>query len=201
MKKPIAGIVIAAVIYPLLFVLASSCGLIHPACYAFVGTFIPILFSFVYLYVCANMQCFGAAALLNGVLLVLGLIAGEGNPAFVVLIIVLTVLTELIRKWNCYDTLKGVRLSFLPFAFSFYAYAAHWWTNTSDSLAEAAEEMPAGYADKMASVIGNVPILIVMLALTVPVAILAMRIAEKVLKKQAARLKQQTDNSLGENKT
>ena len=48
-KGSVLGIVIAAVIYPLLFVLASSCGLIHPACYAYVGTFLPLLFSFVYL--------------------------------------------------------------------------------------------------------------------------------------------------------
>ena len=42
-KGSVLGIVIAAVIYPLLFVLASSCGLIHPACYAYVGTFLPLL--------------------------------------------------------------------------------------------------------------------------------------------------------------
>ena len=49
--------------------------------------------------------------------------------------------------------------------------------------------MPAGYAGKMETVIGNVPLLIVMLVLTVPVAILAMRLAEKALKKQTASLK------------
>ena len=56
------------------------------------------------------------------------------------------------------------------------------------SLAEAVEEMPAGYADKMESVINNTPVLIVMLVLTVPVAILGMRLAEKILKKQASAL-------------
>ena len=89
---------------------------------------------------------------------------------------------------NGYDTRKGVRLSFVPFAFSFYAYSAHWWTDTEGSLAAAVEEMPAGYADKMLPVIRNVPMLILMLALTIPTAILSMRLAESVMKKQTAKL-------------
>ena len=83
-------ILLAAVIYLLMFVLASSCGLIHPACYAYAGTFVPLLFSFVYLYVAANIQSFGAALFLNGFVLILGLIAGEGNPAFIIGFIVLS---------------------------------------------------------------------------------------------------------------
>ena len=188
-KFPVFQILLALLIYLALFVIASSCGLIHPACYACAGTFVPILFAFVYLYVAANIQGFGAALLLNGFVLIVGLIAGEGNLPFIVGLIVLTLLAEFIRRRNGYDTLKGVRLSFIPFAFSFYAYSAHWWTDTEGSLAAAAEEMPAGYAGKMETVIGNVPLLIVMLVLTVPVAILAMRLAEKALKKQTASLK------------
>ncbi len=49
--------------------------------------------------------------------------------------------------------------------------------------------MPAGYADTMAAVIRNKPVLVIMLILTIPVAVFAMRMAEKVMKKQAARLK------------
>lgn len=188
-KKSVIRVLIAAVIYLALFVLGSSCGLLHPACYAYVGTFLPILFSFVYLYTAANMRCFGAAAVLNGFVLIIGLIAGEGNLPLVIGLILLAALSELIRKLNGYDTLRGVRRSFLPFAFSFYTYAAHWWTDTEGSLAAAVEEMPAGYADKMDAVIHNIPLFVVMLVLTVPVAILGMRLAEKALKKQTALLK------------
>jgi hypothetical protein len=187
-KRPMFQILLAMLIYAALFVLASSFGLIHPACYACAGTFVPILFSFVYLYVTANIQSFGAALLLNGFVLIVGLIAGEGNPPFVVGLIVLTLLAEFIRRLSGYETRRGVRLSFIPFAFSFYAYSAHWWTDTEGSLAAAVEEMPAGYADKMLPVIQNVPLLILMLALTIPVAILGMRFAESVMKKQAAKL-------------
>lgn len=188
-KKSVIRVVIAALVYLALYPLGSACGLIHPACYAYVGTFLPLLFSFVYLYAAANMRCFGTAVVLNGFVLILGLIAGEGNLPFVIGMILLAALAELIRKLNGYDTLKGVRRSFLPFAFSFYTYAAHWWTDTEGSLAAAVEEMPAGYADKMETVIGNIPLLVVMLVLTIPVAILGMRLAEKALKKQTALLK------------
>ena len=178
-KTPVFRIAIAAVIYLALFPLASACGLIHPACYAYVGTLAPILFGFVYLYTAANLQSFGAAAILNGFTLIIGLIAGEGNLTFVVGMIVLALAAELVRKLQGYDTLKGVRRSFIPLAFSFYAYSAHWWTDTEGSLAAAVEEMPAGYA----------PILIVMLILTIPVALLGIRLAEKAMKKQTALLK------------
>ncbi len=189
MKKQVVKIIIAAIVYLALYPLASSAGLIHPACYAYVGTLLPLLFAFVYLPVAANRQGFGAAAILNGFVTVIGLIAGEGNLPLIIGMIGLTVLAEIIRAVCGYDTLKGVRLSFIPFAFSFYTYSAHWWFDKEGSLASAVEEMPAGYADKMETEITNHPEFVIALVLTVPVAILGMRIAEKVLKKQTALLK------------
>jgi len=166
----------------------GTSGAIHPACFAYIGTFLPILFGFVYFYTTANMRCFGAALALNCFVLVIGLIAGEGNLPLIIGLIVLALIAELIRKICGYDTKKGVRISFIPFAFSFYAYSAHWWTDTEGTLAAAVEEMPAGYADKAAAVIHNIPILIVMLVVTIPVAFLGIWIAEKVLKRQAEKL-------------
>ncbi len=188
-KLPVFRLMLAALIYLGLFVLASSCGLIHPACYAYAGTFVPILFSLVYLYTASTIRGFGAALLLNGFVLIVGLMLGEGNPPMIVGLILLALIAELIRMRNGYDTLRGVLLSFIPMAFSFYAYSAHWWTDTAGSLAAAAEEMPAGYADAMKLVIANIPLLIIMLLLTVPAAILGMRLARTVMKKQAAVLR------------
>ena len=188
-KTPVFRILLAMLIYVALFILFSSCGLIHPACYAYVGTFFPLLCAFIYLYTAASLRCFGAALLLNGFLLIVGRAAGEGNPPFIIGLIALSLIAEFVRGLNGYDTLKGVRWSFIPFAFSFYAYSAHWWTDTAGSLAEAAEEMPAGYAEKMESVISNTPVLIGILVLTIPVAVLGMRLAEKIMKKQASALK------------
>ena len=93
------------------------------------------------------------------------------------------------RRSSACAAAKGVRRSFVPFAFSFYAYSAHWWTDPEGTLTAAVEEMSAGYADKVRPVIENIPVLILMLALTVPVAVLAIRLAEKALKKQASKLK------------
>ena len=189
MKKSIITMIITAIVYLALYPIASSAGLIHPACYAYVGTLMPLLFAFVYLPASANWQRFGAAAILNGFVLILGFIAGEGNLPFAVGMIALTVIAEIIRGVCGYDTLKGTKLSFIPFAFSFYTYSAHWWFDKEGSLAAAVEEMPVGYADRMEPVINNIPVLVIALVLTVPVAILGMRIAEKVLKKQSSLLK------------
>lgn len=98
-------------------------------------------------------------------------------------------MAEIIRYVCKYDTLKGVRWSFVPFAFSFFAYTSHWWFDTEAALAAAVAEMPAGYDQQMIPVINNIPVLIAVLVLTIPVSILAMRLAERALKKPAATLK------------
>ena len=124
-KLPVFRLLLAALIYLGLFVLASSCGLIHPACYAYAGTFVPILFSLLYLYTASTIQGLGAALLLNGFVLIVGLIMGEGNPPMIIGLILLALAAELIRKLCGYETLRGVLLSFIPLAFSFYAYSRH----------------------------------------------------------------------------
>ena len=64
-KGSVVGIIISAIIYLFLYPLAAACGLIHPACYAYVGSVVPILFVFVYLNASSKMKCFGAALCLN----------------------------------------------------------------------------------------------------------------------------------------
>ena len=185
MKKTFK-ILLMAIAYLVCFLLGSCSGLIHPMCYAYVGAVLPLLFAFIYLYTCSVIRGFGAAAALNGLVFVLLLITGEGDVAYIIGTIILTALAEIIRYAFNYDTRKGVRWSFVPLAFSFFAYTAHWWTDTEGSLAAAVEEMPAGYDQLMKAVIDNVPVLVVVLILTIPIAILAMRLAEKALKKPAA---------------
>lgn len=178
-----------AIAYLAMFILGASSGIIHPMCYAYIGALLPLLFAFVYLYTCTTIRSYGAATALNGFIFVLFLLAGEGDVAFIVGFVVLTALAEIIRNRCKYDTLKGIRWSFVPFAFSFFAYTIHWWTDTEGSLAAAVEEMPAGYDQLMVSVIDNVPVLIVVMLLTIPVSILAMRLAERALKKQIVDFK------------
>ena len=182
--KPIFKVILAAIAYIACYILGASSGIIHPACYAYIGALLPLLFAFIYLYTCSIIKGFGAATVLNGFALVMALIAGEADKTLIIGIIALTALAEIIRFLCKYDTKKGVRWSFVPFAFSFFAYTLHWWTDTEGSLAAAVEEMPAGYDQLMIPVINNIPMLIVVLILTIPVSILAMRLAEKVLKKK-----------------
>lgn len=187
--KTAIKILLMAVAYLATFILGATSGIIHPACYAYVGVLLPLLTAFIYLYTCTLIPRFGAATALNGFILVLFLIAGEADITFIIGMVVLSALAEILRKVNGYDTLKGVRWSFLPFAFSFFAYTAHWWTDTEGSLAAAVEEMPAGYDQLMLPVINNIPVLIVVLVLTVPVAILAIRLADRTMKKSASLMK------------
>ena len=187
--KPVFKIILLAFAYLLAFILGSVTGLIHPACYAYVGLILPILTAFIYLWTCSIIRSFGAPTVLNGFVLVLLLAAGEADKTLVIGFIVLTALAEIIRYFCKYDTLKGVRWSFIPFALSFFAYTAHWWTDTEGSLAAAVEEMRPGYDQLMIPVINNVALLVVVWVLTIPVAIYAMRLAVKTLKKQAAVLK------------
>lgn len=187
--KSVFKVILMALAYLALYVIGASSGIIHPMCYAYVGALLPFLFAFVYLYTATIIQSFGAATALNGFILVLFILVGETDTFFIIGILVLTALAEIIRFFCKYDTLKGVRWSFVPFAFSFFTYTAHWWTDTEGSLAAAVEEMPAGYDELMKPVIDNVPMLIVVLVLTIPIAIFAMRIAERAMKKQAAKLK------------
>lgn len=188
MKKA-SKLLLMAIAYLATFILGAASGAIHPACYAYAGVVLPLLTAFIYLYTCTLFPRFGAATILNGFIVVLFLIVGEADIAFVIGMVVLTALAEIIRKANGYDSLKGVRWSFIPFAFSFFAYTAHWWTDTEGSLAAAVEEMPAGYDQLMLPVINNIPVLIVVLALTVPIAIMAMWLATKAMRKQTELLK------------
>ena len=102
--------------------------------------------------------------------------------------ILLTAISEIIRMIHGYNTLRGVRLSFMPLALSFFAYTAHWWTDTEGSLAAAVEEMRPGYDAQMVPIIDNVPVLIVVVLLAIPVAIIGMRLAERLEKKQTEGL-------------
>ena len=180
--------VLMAVAYLVTFILSAASGAIHPACYAYAGAVLPLIFAFIYIYTCSIIRGFGAATALNGFILVLFLIAGEADLPYIIGTVVLTALAEILRKVFGYDTIKGVRWSFIPFAFSFFAYTSHWWFDTEGSLAAAVEEMPAGYDQLMIPVINNIPVMIVVLVLTIPVAILAMRLAERIMKKPASEL-------------
>ena len=181
--KTVSKILLLAIAYLVVFLLGATSGLIHPMCYAYIGAILPFLFAFIYLHTAMEIRSFGAATVLNGFMLVVAWITGEADFSFVLGIIIISAFSEIIRLIYGYDTLKGVRVSFVPLAFSFFAYTAHWWTDTEGSLAAAVEEMPTGYDELMKPVIENIPALIFVLILTIPISILAIRLAIRTTKK------------------
>ena len=143
---------------------------------------LPLLFAPIYLRTCTLVRGFGAAAILNGFILVVGLIAGEADVPCIIGMVALAALAEITRFWHKYDSPKSIRWSFVPFALSFFAYTSHWWFDTEGSLAAAVEEMRPGYDQLMVPVIENVPMLIVAIVVAIPVSILSMRLAESLLR-------------------
>ena len=73
-----------AIAYFATFILGASSGIIHPACYAYVGAILPLITAFIYLYTCRQIKGFGAATILNGFVLVVFLIAGEADTPCII---------------------------------------------------------------------------------------------------------------------
>ena len=93
--------------------------------------------------------------------------------------IILAALSEFLHSKFKADPVKSLRWGFVPLAFSYFTYTAHWWTDTEGSLAAAVEEMRPGYDQLMIPVIDNIPVLILVYLITIPLAILAIRLATK----------------------
>ena len=69
--KPVLKVILMAIAYLATFILGATSGIIHPACYAYVGALLPLVFALIYLYTCSIIRGFGAATALNGFILVL----------------------------------------------------------------------------------------------------------------------------------
>ena len=177
--KPVFKIILLAIAYLATFFLGASTGIIHPACYAYVGALLPFITAFIYKAMVKQVPGFGAASIMNGFVLILFLIAGEADTVCVIGLIFLAALSEFLKVKFQSNPVKSLRWGFVPMAFSFFTYTAHWWTDTEGSLAAAVEEMRPGYDQLMIPVIDNIPVLILVYLITIPLAILAIRLATK----------------------
>ena len=177
--KTIFKVILLAIAYLATFFLGAFTGIIHPACYAYVGALLPFITAFIYKAMVNQVPGFGAASIMNGFVIVLFLIVGEADANVVIGMIVLAALSEFLHSKFKADTVKSLRWGFVPLAFSYFTYTAHWWTDTEGSLAAAVEEMRPGYDQLMIPVIDNIPMLIFVYLITIPLAILAIRLATK----------------------
>ena len=177
--KPIFKVILLAIAYLATFFLGAFTGVIHPACYAYVGALLPFITAFIYKAMVKQVPGFGAASIMNGFVIVLFLLVGEADANVVIGMIVLAALSEFLHSKFKSDPVKSQRWGFIPMAFSYFTYTAHWWTDTEGSLAAAVEEMRPGYDQLMIPVIDNIPVLILVYLITIPLAILAIRLAKK----------------------
>ena len=177
--KPVFKVILLAIAYLATFILGATSGMIHPACYAYVGALLPFITAFIYKAMVKQVPGFGTASIMNGFVIVLFLIAGEADAVVVIGMIILAALSEFLHSKFQSDPVKSLRWGFVPMAFSFFTYTAHWWTDTEGSLAAAAKEMRPGYDQLMIPVIDNIPMLIFVYLITIPLAILAIRLATK----------------------
>lgn len=175
--KTIFKVVLLAIAYLATFFLGAFTGIIHPACYAYVGALLPFITAFIYKAMVNKVPGFGVASIMNGFVIVLFLIAGEADANVVIGMIFLAALSEFFRIKFQSNPVKSLRWGFVPLAFSYFTYTAHWWTDTEGSLAAAVEEMRPGYDQLMIPVIDNIPVLILVYLITIPLAILAIRLA------------------------
>ena len=60
-KERVLKVILMAIAYLATFILGASSGIIHPACYAYVGAILPLLTAYIYLYTCTVIRGFGAA--------------------------------------------------------------------------------------------------------------------------------------------
>ena len=102
--KSVFKVLLMAIVYLATFIIGAASGAIHPAFYAYIGAALPLLTAFIYLYTCTLFPHFGAATALNGFILVLFLIVGEADVAFIIGMVVVTVLTEIPKS----DITKGI---------------------------------------------------------------------------------------------
>ena len=177
--KTIFKVILLAIAYLATFFLGAFTGIIHPACYAYVGALLPFITAFIYKAMVKHVQGFGAASIMNGFVIVLFLIVGEADANVVIGMVFLAALSEFLHSKFKSDPVKSLRWGFVPMAFSYFTYTAHWWTDTEGSLAAAVEEMRPGYDQLMIPVIDNIPVLILVYLITIPLAILAIRLATK----------------------
>jgi len=158
----IAKVVLLAIAHLALYVVSLVSGDLYPRYYVHIGAVLPLLLAFVYLSAASTIRRFGAAAILNGCVLLFAVVSGKADFTFLITLCLLTIATEILRFVFGFDTLKGVHWSFIPFAFSFFVF--------SDPELRLLMQR-------------SLLLLAVMILLTVATAVVGMWLAEKVLGK------------------
>lgn len=107
-----------SLLYFLITVLVMMCGSFSPLFWVFLPAITAAASGWLYLYLAARTPRFGVPVLMNLVVLLLFLAAGELSGWMAVTLAAGAVLAELVRRLGGYESLRAARWSFLPLAFS-----------------------------------------------------------------------------------
>ena len=130
--RSLAAVLGGSLLYFLITVLVMMCGSFSPLFWVFLPAITAAASGWLYLYLAARTPRFGVPVLMNLVVLLLFLAAGE--------------LSELVRRLGGYESLRAARWSFLPLAFSSSGSPLYIWIDPARTAASAAEEMSPAYA-------------------------------------------------------
>ena len=136
--RSLAAVLGGSLLYFLITVLVMMCGSFSPLFWVFLPAITAAASGWLYLYLAARTPRFGVPVLMNLVVLLLFLAAGELSGWMAVTLAAGAVLAELVRRLGGYESLRAARWSFLPLAYI--------WIDPARTAASAAEEMSPAYA-------------------------------------------------------
>lgn len=116
--RSLAAVLGGSLLYFLITVLVMMCGSFSPLFWVFLPAITAAASGWLYLYLAARTPRFGVPVLMNLVVLLLFLAAGELSGWMAVTLAAGAVLAELVRRLGGYESLRAARWSFLPLAFS-----------------------------------------------------------------------------------
>lgn len=144
--RSLAAVLGGSLLYFLITVLVMMCGSFSPLFWVFLPAITAAASGWLYLYLAARTPRFGVPVLMNLVVLLLFLAAGELSGWMAVTLAAGAVLAELVRRLGGYEGLRAARWSFLPLAFSSSGSPLYIWIDPARTAASAAEEMSPAYA-------------------------------------------------------
>lgn len=144
--RSLAAVLGGSLLYFLITVLVMMCGSFSPLFWVFLPVITAAASGWLYLYLAARTPRFGVPVLMNLVVLLLFLAAGELSGWVAVTLAAGAVLAELVRRLGGYESLRAARWSFLPLAFSSSGSPLYIWIDPARTAASAAEEMSPAYA-------------------------------------------------------
>ena len=138
--RSLAAVLGGSLLYFLITVLVMMCGSFSPLFWVFLPAITAAASGWLYLYLAARTPRFGVPVLMNLVVLLLFLAAGELSGWMAVTLAAGAVLAELVRRLGGYESLRAARWSFLPLAFSSSGSPLYIWIDPARTAASAAEE-------------------------------------------------------------